>query len=1302
MSRSLRPDSALRLYLLQLPLWSLLIVLILVALSALTLRSLLPQIDELRPDIQNWLNQHLPYRIESQSLQASLYQLDPQIEVQGLSLSREGREFLRVQSLNAELDTLSSLLAWAPRMQRAQLEGLDLWLKETPNGWVLPGWETLVSAGNQNSGREAEEELSQLLDWVELLLVQGQLDFSDLTLHLTPLEGPGLELQAPHLNYRRWSGGRQLDFVLGVTDQTSRSRLVITLEGENFDPRESRLQAWLQLQELEANGLNSFLPPAWRQHLTSTQGQLSLDAWLELEKGRCRLEVRGKPLELSLDGNDLQTGAWAGSFSGDADSWSGQWQLQGLQWKSAQLSPLAGEVSFTPERWSLAIEQMELQEAQAVMAAIPRLPQTLKETLASLQPRGQLRQLFWEQGNEQGWQLTSLLQAVAVEAWQGAPAVEGLNAWLEANAQGGQVVFSQRDLQIGFTDLYSQPFYLDAAQGRVAWSHQPENIWVEGRDLQASLPLPETTASSTLTPTRVSGDFRLALLPGKPDRFYLNLGLLPTQVAAHQQLVPDRVLDAEVNRWLKAALSQGLVEKGGFVYSGDLSQAGGHFQLHLDFKDTQLAFAPDWPLLQEAEGWVRIEPDQLQGEVSAARYLDAQLSRAHFTADLMGDQQQLHLASDLTTPLDVFPQLISLSPLGEVIPEVLHTWQYQGQGQGHLQLTLPLDSLEVDQLDLNLAIDQGQLYIDQAQLPLDDLQGQLLFSLEQGLAGSRMTASLWDQPLEARIDGEENRLLVTGQQQAADWIQWLEWPALPWMRGQAEVELALQLNPLTPLVVSSDLQGVLLDLPAPFGKEISASWPLAVKLDLEEDEGLPLSLQLDDRLHLVTRVEQPDKGIGVHLANQAVQPAQLPGERKLHLRADLHWLDLETGWVWWQQQLKELAGSERFSSADQDETFDFPMDQQLELHLGEVFWGETSWGPVYANLILEKDTGLQSSWVSNPLIGQIDWAGPQAPLAIDLQRLKWPLQEAEASLAEEEETSSENPDPRQEALLQPLIDPLADLDPRFWPASRWSIESVEIGQRYLGRMQGETRADDQQWQLLLTQGDSLQTRFSGQLNWQLEPANRTQVELKLEGRNPAPALAAMTLAPSPVVAEDHQLQASVHWPASPAAFSLARAQGQVDLSLASGYFPETQGAPLGASRVFGLMNLDNLVRRLSLDFSDVTSDGVSFDRVDAHYSLEDGYLRTREPTVMQSSAARVTLEGELDLLRETQDQELRVTLPFGQTLPLAAVVLGAPQVGAAIWLAQKFVGLFVDTSREALYEIKGPLKDPEVNLKRLL
>ena len=66
-------------------------------------------------------------------------------------------------------------------------------------------------------------------------------------------------------------------------------------------------------------------------------------------------------------------------------------------------------------------------------------------------------------------------------------------------------------------------------------------------------------------------------------------------------------------------------------------------------------------------------------------------------------------------------------------------------------------------------------------------------------------------------------------------------------------------------------------------------------------------------------------------------------------------------------------------------------------------------------------------------------------------------------------------------------------------------------------------------------------------------------------------------------------------------------------------------------RVFGILNLQSLGRRLRLDFTDLVESGVAFDEMKASYTIKKGIAYTSSPFVMTGPSANMVMQGELRL-----------------------------------------------------------------------
>jgi uncharacterized protein YhdP len=125
------------------------------------------------------------------------------------------------------------------------------------------------------------------------------------------------------------------------------------------------------------------------------------------------------------------------------------------------------------------------------------------------------------------------------------------------------------------------------------------------------------------------------------------------------------------------------------------------------------------------------------------------------------------------------------------------------------------------------------------------------------------------------------------------------------------------------------------------------------------------------------------------------------------------------------------------------------------------------------------------------------------------------------------------------------------------------------------------------------------------------------------------------------------------------------------------------------------------MKRVRLDFSDVLEPGLSFDSMVAHYRFEHGLATTVMPLRLKSSSLNLTMKGWIDFNQRQVDNDLVMTLPVADKLPLAALVVGLPQLSGAIYIVNKLIGGELETFTSARYQIIGSLDNPEVELVRM-
>ena len=284
-----------------------------------------------------------------------------------------------------------------------------------------------------------------------------------------------------------------------------------------------------------------------------------------------------------------------------------------------------------------------------------------------------------------------------------------------------------------------------------------------------------------------------------------------------------------------------------------------------------------------------------------------------------------------------------------------------------------------------------------------------------------------------------------------------------------------------------------------------------------------------------------------------------------------------------------------------------------------------------------------------------------------------------------------------EFLDPPGDDPLARFDPGSLPPLAVAIELLERGTQryerlYLDIRPGPARLDVNN--LSFVRNAQL---FTGELAWdEGEGGARSALILRAQGPDLGNFLR-VNESQALLEAKRGQLTMSVQWAGSPLAFSPLTAEGEISLSLEDGRFLEL-GNTAEVLRLFGILNIETLTRRLRLDFLDLVKPGVAFDAVKAQARLGDGVLRLNPALEMQGPASSFRLTGDADLRSKTLQQRLAVDIPLTGNLPLASVLLGAPQIGGAIYFVEKAFGTKIIRVGKTEYAIEGAFSDPKITL----
>jgi uncharacterized protein (TIGR02099 family) len=1247
------------------------LLLMLLALYVSVGRELTPLVAEYQAEVEARAQQALGMPVRIGRLSGGWQRFAPVLLVHDVSLGEQS-SVVHLEQVRVIPDVLASLLAGQIMLADLQVDGLRISLREGVDGqWHLDGLPAQAESSTPAVSPGVLLAGLQRVGWLSLLNSQ---------ITLQPQGQAPLSLTYVNLSLRSIGTRQRLDGRLVLPDgQPLAWRLRTRLHPAEWAKAEAELYLSAPMSDW-ARWLPASLTAGWQ----ADKLQLGGEFWLSWANGTVQRAVaqvhapqlRGayaqrKPVELT----DMTVNAYYqrsdSGFALQLDSLAAS--LGATRWGDVHVGlEYQAEDTERQERWRLSADRLDLTPLAPVIKALAPLPESITGWLDGLAPRGALRNLQLayrpQAPADQQVQFSANLERIAVNAYEGVPGLGNISGSISGDLGRGELRLAADDFILDLDALFAKPWHYQQAHALLNWT-------LTSQELTLSSAYMRLDGSEG----RLAGDMmiRLPFAPEADSYMDLRVGIQQGDARYTEKYLPTRSggVSPELATWLTTAIRAGQVDEGFFQYQGALAPTApansSSISLYFKVRDVELAYQPGWPELRKAAGAVLIDERGVRVQVSQGQVLNSTLTSVavNIPTPAKGGITRLALNGALQSSVADGLQILQTAPIGT--QATFAGWQGQGPLSGQLKLDLPLEGKDPPVVQVDFATEGAQLKITEPALSLTQLKGAFRFNSASGLSSPDVRAQVFGRPLRGKIVAEgargrtRTRVEANGQLALKSLTDWLAISQPLPLKGELPYRLRLTLDgDDSQLQVDSTLKGLAIDLPPPFGKSASearyADWRMTLQ---GKERRYWFSYEDLASLALAAPAGALLEGRGELLLGKGT--ASLPTRKGLGVRGSLSALDLDA----WQALSKRYLPEQTGARPD--------MLASIALQIGR-FQG---FGVVLNSVDAQLTRGA-ASWLlkldSDLVTGQLTLPdAPGATLVAALQRLQLPAADPAVS------------------TTATALDPLATVDPRSIPAVDLSIAQVLRGAEVLGAWSVQARPRPTGVRLSELSIDLKGLLVTGALNWD-GAAGATQSSFKgrIGGKDLADVLTAWGYAPS-AVSESFRVDSDVQWPGSPAAFSMRELSGSLDVSLKKGQFLEVKGGSGAALRVFGLLNFNSLGRRLRLDFSDLTDKGLAFDSVKGVLQGTNGNFVTTTPVTL-SGASTIVVDGKVNLRQQTLDTSIRVTLPLASNLPLAALAIGAPAIGGAIFVADKLFGGRVSSLTSVEYRAQGSMDDPQI------
>ena len=1251
------------------------VVLVLFTLSISLFRATLPLLNSYKGDISAWLLTQYQLNIQFDSLDATWDSYGPALVIHGATWQLAPNEpfDVSVAQTRIRLDLLTTLHEKQWVFRRIALSGIKLNLYLDNINPLQP---------SRSGMMDSQHWQAVLLEKIEHFSIRD----SQVILHSA--QAPTTVLNIDQLSWLNQAGRHQGVGKARVAGGARDSRFNFILNINETDS--PYFNDWLGQLYIQADQLNlaPWLAPLVADNSELLQANLNLEGWLDFsfhELLHAQLHIQPSSLtwrsqqqtqRLMLNSGIFKLWPTAAGWQLDANSLNlSTTRVDGNDLKPVNTVPVA-EANFDLQ---LFRHDDFLVGSLTDIDLAPLMP------LASLfSPYLAEKDVWWSQlaidakasPSQLMYQIStgdylahSMIPSVNINGTANTPAVQNLQLQLLASKSGGRVAFALQDSVLDLGHHFQAPLVVGQLSVPLRWQYQPDGLTLSS---ERSL-----FSNQDLT---WQGQFQLTW-SGTDSPFLSLYSEADMKRASEADLYfPIQAMGQNVYDYLQPTIAAGEVTTAKILWHGQLddypyADGSGVFQAWVPLTDTEFHFYPGWPPLSKMQIDLLFENDGLSLESADAALMAAHSDKIHGEIAHFSPDANLIIKANILGESQAISDYFNASPLAESVGAALKQLVITGPVQGDLALDIPLNG-EPAQVEGKIALKNNRLNV-----PLSDSSTEKLalnrvsgsFEFDQANLNKGAFTALWNQlPVTVRFSGQE---LTSGYQAKvnvlADWpiaTMQAQWPALHqwglsgefgWQANvafQQSVKSGYQFE----LDLTSDTLGLGVNLPAPWHKNSLRDWPLSIAVKGNQ-QSTEVTAELTNKLFLQASFDQrsPEQDrwwlhFGERLASKRPQ-------RNKAVTLAYNQLDLGP-WITWWQQLKWAPSEAQGTSAATWQ----PDFVKLNINQAQL-WQQTLEGLSLSARHEQQQWTVQLT--SDVAKGKI--VNTPTQLNVDFQRINLP------------------------DLVWPTSDPDAPAVPWSWQGlknTQFSCLQCQIGRMNLGQIKGQYSRDQEGIsldQLSLLYGHS-DVNITGR--WQGGKPDTTQLEVALQSKNIASLVLAQgydgAMKETPGVA-----QAQLRWRGSPNMFNTESLIGSASITTNAGYIADVSDK---GARLFSLLSLDSIRRKLNLDFRDVFADGLYFDSIKSTATIHNGILSSND-FELNAAAGRLLGKGQLDLNQWQMDYQMSFYPNVTSSLPVLAAFTLTPVTGLYVLLLSKIFEPVVDVISEVNFSLKGDISNPDIS-----
>ena len=906
------------------------------------------------------------------------------------------------------------------------------------------------------------------------------------------------------------------------------------------------------------------------------------------------------------------------------------------------------------------------------------------------------------------------------------PGFKGVDVDFDLNQSGGRASLAMKAGALDLRGIFEDSVLpMDALEGDVQWKLDGTQISVafpnlrfSNADAQGELQLkwqtaPGTTAGVATQASKAANN--TGRFPGLLDV----QGSLSRADGTRVYRYLPLGIDQPVRDYLREAVLAGKVSAVKFKVKGNLNDfpfataKQGDFRISADVDKATFAFAPAfllpkdspaWPVLTDLSGELIIDRTMLQVKGASAGIAGTpglRIGKADVVVDSLYRGATVAVAAEAQGPLSDLLGVVNGSPLSPLMGKALDRATGNGSADYKFKLAFPIAAVDRATVRGSVALTGNDLQITPDTPHLGRARGVIHFS-ETGfaIAGAQAKALGGDVRIDGGFASAGSAHPAAGNKTPAPQVLRMQGTVTAeglrlarelgfaarlaqYANGSAAYTASLGIRSgVAELLINTNLVGMALNLPAPFAKPADTALPLqletaAVKASLVP--GIDGVVHVQDQLQLdvgklasivfvrdVSGAEAKVLRGAIAVGLAADESAPMPVEGVV-ANVNVAKLDIDA----WSDVLSRAAGADL--SASTMVTQSGPASSSYLPTSVAIRARELKAGGRKLNNVVVGGGREGLLWRANldasEINGYVEYRQSSGPTAGRLYSRLSRLAIAQSAAQDVETALDEQP-----ASIPALDIVVEDFVLRGKKLGRVEIDAVNVA----ASLSPAARDLPREWRLNRFNISTPEAALTASGNWtnvnvqagptvagNIKERRRTVLNFKLDINDSGELLNRFGM-PGVVRKGSGKVEGQVDWLGSPITMDYASLSGSFNVNVENGQFLKTDP---GIAKLLGVLSLQSLPRRLTLDFRDVFTEGFAFDFFRGDVSIAQGIAHTNN-LQMKGVSAAVLMEGQADIAKETQNIKVVVVPEINAGSASLAMAYINPVIGLSSFLAQ--------------------------------